>query len=162
MTIYWNAGHENDDYMRNLLPLILITSLLFSCNHPKLEEEIKQLKTENKILKDSLRKIEYNKLESSQLMLLPRTSTFKKNQKNTISGLICETQKYPEYELYMADENYKYDESDKINFQITKDNKFEFDFTPKTEKDETVCVAVVFKSDSPKVVLYARTDLPVQ
>lgn len=148
--------------MKKLLPLILIALLLFSCNQPKLEEEIKQLKAENKILKDSLKKFEYNKLESSQLILLPHKSTLKKNQKNTITGLISEIQKYPEYELYMADENYEYDESDKVNFRTTRANKFEFDFTPKTEKDETVCVAVVFKLDSLKVVLYARTDLPVQ
>ena len=148
--------------MKNLLSIILITSLLFSCNNPKLEEEIKQLKAENKTLKDSLKKTEYNKLESSQLILTPHTLAFKKNKKNTISGVFSEIQNYPEYELYMTDENYKYSESNKINFHTVKDNKFEFEFTPKTEKDETVCIAAVFKSDSLKVILYGRTDLPVQ
>lgn len=72
--------------MKNLLSIILITPLLFSCYNPKLEEEIKQLKAENRILKDSLKKFEYNKLKSSQLILIPHTLAFKKNKKTLSQG----------------------------------------------------------------------------
>lgn len=118
---------------------------------------------ENRALKDSLnKKSEYNKLISSDLILLPNSLSFSLNDENRVTGVFSQRQKLPHYNLYIADEDYNFEEADKLNFQITEDNKFEFNFVPKRKEDGTVRLVAVFDLDTISVRLFGRVDLPVK
>lgn len=149
------------NHMRFLIGIIAVSSLL-SCNNSELTQEIEQLKKENITLKDSLERLNHSKIVSSELLLIPHTLSFKLNQKNTVSGIFYQNTVFLPYDLFLADENFKFEEKDKINYRLQKDNKFEFDFIPKKREDETVRVVAVFDLDTVKVNLYGRTDLPVK
>ncbi|WP_286912494.1 hypothetical protein [Flavobacterium sp. UBA4197] len=150
--------------MKNIIYLIVLCTF-FSCQKNEtreLEEEVKELKSENQKLKNLLKESEYNKIVSSELVLLPHALSFELNNKNKVTGMFYQQQTFPKYDLFIADENYDFDETNKLNFQIKEDNQFEFDFIPKNKNDETLRVVAVFRMDTVMLKLSGRVDLPVR
>lgn len=140
---------------------LLSLFMLFSCqqgNSELLEKKVMQLKNENKKLKDSLNTIAYNNLVSSELVLLPQLYTFH-DDTGMISGIFRQRQNFPKFNLYYADEQFKYKESDKIDYTLTKDNGFSFNFD-KRKVNETLKVTAIFDLDTVKVQLYGIVAFP--
>lgn len=148
--------------MIKLLKLTFVLIVLTGCEQTIDTQKIAYLENENRKLKDSLSKLLYDRVISSEIVLLPHTLSFELNSKNKITGVFSQNQHLPPYDLYFADEDYTYDEKDKIDFSKIEYNKFEFEFTPKNNKEETVRVVAVFNLDSVKAKLTGRTDLPVK
>lgn len=154
--------------MRKSIIIFTLSVLFISCekrDNKNLIQEIESLRNENKELKNSLTrstKTDYDKLISSELILLPSLMSFSLHDENIITGVFSQRQKLPSYSLYLADENYDFEEKDKLNFQILDDNKFEFNFTPKTKKDESVRIVAIFDLDSISIQLFGQIDLPVK
>lgn len=152
--------------MRNFIFITILSVVVTSCQNVDktiLLEQIESLTIENKALKDSLaKKYEYTNLISSELILLPNSLSFNLNDENRVTGVFTQRQKLPHYELYLADEDFNFEKTDKLNFQIREDNKFEFNFVPKRKEDKAVRVVAVFDLDTVTVKLFGRIDLPVK
>ena len=149
-------------YILSILLIVTTASFLSCSDNSELTKEIEKLQIENRKLKSNLQRNNYNKIVLSQLMLIPNSLSFQINKPNSISGIFFEQQNFPEYDIYFADENYKFNESDKITLKNGNGNQFEFDYIPKTLEDKTVRIVAVFNLDTVKVNLNGRIDLPVK
>jgi hypothetical protein len=161
----FELSQNKNEMKKNILSLILFFCLIsiVSCNdNSKLNQKIQKLELENRKLKSIVKNNDYNKVVSSQLILIPQSLSFKLNKPNTISGILCEQQDFPKFDIYIADENYKFDATDKVVVKKQNGYQFEFDYTPKTLKDETVRIVAVFNLDTVKANLNGRADLPVK
>jgi len=146
------------------LILTICVILLTSCNseNNQLKNRIKELELENKELKNDLKRKDYDKLVNADFILFPQTLSFKLNESNTISCYISERQTFPKFDVFLTDENYHFNDSDKIQLKNQVGNRFEFDYTPKSLKDDTVRIAAVFNLDTVKINLNGRAYLPVK
>jgi hypothetical protein len=139
----------------------IIVCFLFSCNENS-DLRIKQLESENKKLKELINENTHKKIMNTQLLLLPENNNFGLNKKNRISLVFSEIQEYPNFELYYADEEFNYDEKNKIQVVLKDNNKIEFDFTPKSKTNNTINLIATIMSGSGKVKLYGKLELPVE
>ena len=91
---------------KNITISLIISSFLFlsSCN----SEKIKKLEEENKNLKAQIIKQKNEQTINSQIILLPESIKFKKNDKNKITLFLSEIQKYPDFDLYLANDKFEY------------------------------------------------------
>ena len=132
--------------------------LLSSCNN----EKIKKLEEENKNLKAQIIKQKNEQTINSQIILLPESIKFKKNDKNKITLFFSEIQKYPDFDLYLANDKFEYDKKDKISYKKITENKFEFDYIPKSLNDNNLNIVAHFGSDTLKIDLMGNLELEVQ
>lgn len=144
--------------MKKILLIINIV-FLFSCNS-KNDLRIKQLEIENKKLKKIIEKTENSKIINTQLLVLPNNNHLKLNAKNRINLVFSEIQEYPDFELYFADE--KFNKKEKIKILTINKNKIEFDFTPKSKKDNLINIIALKKSNIGNISLYGTLELPIQ
>lgn len=148
-----------------LLPLI-ISICLISCNNTELEKlnrKISSLEKQNDSLINIISKSELEKAKNTQLYLIPQTFELKSNKVNTIEGILSEIQEYPEFELHYYNETNIYDDSNKIEYEKTGDNKFEFEYTPKeTSANQEIRVVVIYKVNNSKINLFGITNAPVK
>ena len=140
---------------KNITISLIISSfmLLSSCNN----EKIKKLEEENKNLKAQIIKQKNEQTINSQIILLPESIKFKKNDKNKITLFFSEIQKYPDFDLYLAN-----DKEDKITYKKITENKFEFDYIPKSLNDSNLNIVAHFGSDTLKIDLMGNLELEVQ
>ena len=140
---------------KNITISLIISSFLFlsSCN----SEKIKKLEEENKNLKAQIIKQKNEQTINSQIILLPESIKFKKNDKNKITLFFSEIQKYPDFDLYLAN-----DKEDKITYKKITENKFEFDYIPKSLNDSNLNIVAHFGSDTLKIDLMGNLELEVQ
>lgn len=144
--------------MKKIL-FIINMIFLFSCNS-KNDLRIEQLEIENKKLKKIIEKAENNKIINTQLLVLPNNNYFKISGKNRINVVFSEIQEYPDFELYFADE--KFNKKEKIKIVTVNKNKIEFDFTPKSKKDNLINIIALKKTKAGNMRLYGTLQLPVQ
>mgnify|MGYP000947705227 CR=1 FL=1 len=151
--------------MKKTLSYLLFISLtICSCSDKsaELNTTITKLKKENDSLRNILKQSEIEKIKSSQLYLIPHSLSFKANKPNTITAVISEIQKYPDFEAYYV-ENDNYTEKDKIAIKRTGENEFEFNYIPKKKTvNQEVKIALVYKTKGTKIALFGITDLPVE
>ena len=140
---------------KNITISLIISSFLFlsSCN----SEKIKKLEEENKNLKAQIIKQKNEQTINSQIILLPESIKFKKNDKNKITLFLSEIQKYPDFDLYLAN-----NKEDKIKYKKITENKFEFDYIPKSLNDSNLNIVAHFGSDTLKIDLMGNLELEVQ
>ena len=145
---------------KNITISLIISSfmLLSSCNN----EKIKKLEEENKNLKAQIIKQKNEQTINSQIILLPESIKFKKNDKNKITLFFSEIQKYPDFDLYLANDKFEYDKKDKISYKKITENKFEFDYIPKSLNDNNLNIVAHFGSDTLKIDLMGNLELEVQ
>lgn len=145
---------------KNITVYLIIISFLFlsSCNN----EKIKKLEEENKILKAQIIKQKNEQTINSQIILLPESIKFKKNNKNKITLFFSEIQKYPDFDLYLANDKFEYDRKDKITYKKITENKFEFDYIPKTLNDNNLNIVAHFGLDTLKIDLMGNLELEVE
>ncbi|WP_271784924.1 hypothetical protein [Aquimarina algiphila] len=140
--------------MKNLFLIILSLSLFFSCSDEtaKLNNRISELEQENKILIDSINKIEYNKIINSELIMIPHSNKLKVNEVNKITGLLVEHQKFKDFNIFKRDTTlYTSEPERELMFKNYSNYRFEFDYTPKTKKDNWIHILAEFDLDSIKV-----------
>ena len=144
---------------KNITISLIISSFLFlsSCN----SEKIKKLEEENKNLKAQIIKQKNEQTINSQIILLPESIKFKKNDKNKITLFLSEIQKYPDFDLYLANDKFEYDKKDKISYKKITENKFEFDYIPKSLNDSNLNIVAHFGSDTLKIDLMGNLELEV-
>ncbi|WP_294732505.1 hypothetical protein [uncultured Flavobacterium sp.] len=143
------------------LAKVFVFLALLSCDKEdsiSLKHKVEQLEIENKILSDSLEKIKYNSIASSELVLLPQLYTFNKNETGVVSGIFRQRQKFPKFNLYHVNDKFEYDESDQINYKLTKDNGFDFTYNKNDTIDDKIRVIAVFDLDTVEVGLYGITS----
>ncbi|WP_198133479.1 hypothetical protein [Flavobacterium beibuense] len=148
-----------------LLPLI-ISICLISCNNTELEKlnrKISSLEKQNDSLINIISKSELEKAKNTQLYLIPKTFELKSNKANIIEGILSEIQEYPEFELHYYNEANIYDDSNKIEYEKTGDNKFEFEYIPKENSaNQEIKVVVIYKVNNSKINLFGITNAPVK
>lgn len=142
---------------KNITISLIISSfmLLSSCNN----EKIKKLEEENKNLKAQIIKQKNEQTINSQIILLPESIKFKKNDKNKITLFFSEIQKYPDFDLYLANDKFEYDKKDKISYKKITENKFEFDYIPKSLNDNNLNIVAHFGSVTLKIDLMGNLEL---
>ncbi|WP_417353034.1 hypothetical protein [Flavobacterium alkalisoli] len=152
--------------MKHIIFPLIISACLISCNNTELEKlnhKVSSLEKQNDSLIDIISKSELQKAKNTQLYLIPQTFELKSNKVNTIEGILSEIQKYPEFELHYYNESNIYDDSNKIEYKKTGDNKFEFDYIPKeTSANQEIRVVVVYKINNSKINLFGYTNAPVK
>jgi hypothetical protein len=152
---------KNNMFTIKILSISLILTLLFSCNDDN-NIKIRKLEKENKRLKELIDKNEHEKIINTQILLLPHNNILKLNEKNKISIIFSEIQEYPNFELFYTDNEFNYDDKNKIKISAKDKNIIEFDFIPKSRRDNIINLVATTKSDSGNVKLYGTLELPVE
>lgn len=151
--------------MKYLLLPLMISVCLISCNNTELEKlnsKVSSLEKQNDSLINII-KSELEKAKNPQLYLIPKTFELKLNKANVIECILSEIQEYPEFELHYYNEANMYDDSNKIEYKKTGDNKFEFDYIPKeTSANQEIRVVVIYKVNNSKIKLFGNTNAPVK
>lgn len=151
---------------KTILYIILI--LLYSCKDvtvTNLNKRITFLEKENDSLKKICNENIKSKLKASNLYLQPITPYFEPGKTITVEGIISEIQDYPEFEVYLMDEDGNYSLEDKIEIRKKDKNKIIFDYTPPKNTDGKLNVGFVFKLKdhvNTKITLCGFTELPVK
>lgn len=152
--------------MKYLLLPLMISVCLISCNNTELEKlnrKVYSLEKQNDSLINIISKNEFKKVENTQLYLIPKSFELKSNEVNTIEGILSEIQQYPKFELHYYNDANIYDDSNKIEYKKTGDNKFEFEYTPKeTSINQEIRVVVVYKINNSKIKLFGYTNINVK
>ncbi|KGO78867.1 hypothetical protein Q763_16420 [Flavobacterium beibuense F44-8] len=121
------------------------------------------MEKQNDSLINIISKSELEKAKNTQLYLIPKTFELKSNKANIIEGILSEIQEYPEFELHYYNEANIYDDSNKIEYEKTGDNKFEFEYIPKENSaNQEIKVVVIYKVNNSKINLFGITNAPVK
>ena len=126
---------------------LLISAILFltmSCNKPinnnndgDLSSRVAELEKQNKMLRDSLTHYEESFLYSQILVGVPDVKEIKVGKKNKIVMLFQTFNKeLPKYEIY------KVEDGKQIKVGENNQTRFDYDFTPKSTKDNEVDLLV--------------------
>jgi hypothetical protein len=147
---------------------IIIISLLmiftFGCENldPKqtaisqLNEKIKHLETENKILRDSLDDYEENFLYSQMLIGIPDDYVLTVGKKNNIAMLFqTYNVEIPEYEIF------KIEDEKRIKLGTNNKTSFDYEFIPKSIDDNKInlVVKIPFKNKTIEIPAGMIVDL---
>ena len=143
--------------MKNLIVLISIIILLSSCNHKKqqaLNQRIEKLEVQNKLLMDSIVKITTLDLLSCNLEVIPESCTLKLHKNNRFTGRIVEQRMIRKYNVYKIDTIPGSTEVEKkLLLKDQRSTKFDFDYIPKSKKDNLLQIEVLFDVDTAHVFL---------
>ncbi|MGV3460381.1 MAG: hypothetical protein ACO1N9_08010 [Flavobacterium sp.] len=143
-----------------IVAAILLLLLSVSCNDAShLKSQIIELREKNKVLSDSLKKINYHNLVSSQLILIPQVYSFNENGGKVV-GMFRQMENFPKFHLYYADEKFKIDKQNEIKYKLTKDNAFEFNIDRENIKSKEIRVIAFFNLDTTNVQLCGITGTP--
>ncbi|NDI99428.1 hypothetical protein GWA97_10120 [Flavobacterium sp. LaA7.5] len=137
--------------MKSIFFTLMLIFFIIGCGDDKdiIDNRISQLEIENKILKDSINKMKYNNVVTSEMVLLP---SYSHQNKDIVSGIFRQRQSFPKFELYHANEQFEYSLDDKINYENDGHNAFRFN--NRFNDDELLRVVAVFDLDSVNVELY--------
>ncbi|CAL2102078.1 conserved protein of unknown function [Tenacibaculum sp. 190130A14a] len=80
--------------------LLVLSTVFINCNTNKLEGELEILKKENKELRDSINKLNYAKILSSEMIILPSKE---KVGGQKFDGLLCNRLNEFSFDLYQLD-----------------------------------------------------------
>ncbi|MGG6229699.1 hypothetical protein [Tenacibaculum sp. SDUM215027] len=133
--------------MKKINFLLIFCILSFSCNNEKvkgLETRVSRLEKENIKLKDSLKKLTYNMLISSQLIGIPEENNLKINQKNKFKFFFYQEQKLPAYDIFEIDNKGE----KKLLLKDYKKSDFYYDFIPKSNEDKSFKIKTLFYLDT--------------
>jgi hypothetical protein len=151
--------------MKKIFLITLSLTMFFSCSDEtlKLNSRILQLEQENKTLIDSIDKIEYNKIVNSELIMLPHSNKLKVNEVNKITGLLVEHQTFKDFNIFERDTTlYTSEPEKKLIFKNYSNYRFEFDYIPKTKKDNWIHILAEFDLDSIKVKIPGIMALDIE
>ncbi|MGL5113504.1 MAG: hypothetical protein ACRC6O_12805, partial [Flavobacterium sp.] len=88
------------------------------------------LEKQNNLLKESISRNEENELNSTFLVGMPYSETFKVGKKDSIEILLhSSSKKFPKYEIY------KVEDKKEIKIGESENSKFNFNFTPTSIED---------------------------
>ena len=129
--------------------IFLFTCLfLFNCNNKQLENKVRDLELINKSLLDSIKKMNYNKLTSSEMIILPS-----KNSKGIrFDGMVYNQLKGFKYNLYQLDTlHYVRGVNKKLIFKDYTFPQFQIDVDKKLIKKQTLYLVAEYDLDSLKI-----------
>lgn len=122
--------------------------LLASCNNKNLESKIEELKQINEALKDSISKINYNKIISSEMIILPS----KVEGDNKFDAMIYNQLKGFNYDLYQLDTfHYVKNVTKKIIMKNSSFSQFQVKIDKNLIKNNTLYLLAEYNLDSIKV-----------
>jgi hypothetical protein len=139
--------------MKKTSILILSIFALVSCETGKvkdLENKIAQLETSNRILKDSIKQIEYNKVSSSYLINIPQQATLKVNEPNKFSVIFFQDVNFPKYDVYEIITDATGQKHRRLIQKGNTKSKFIYEFTPKSKTDNKIELVAQFEKDTIK------------
>ena len=147
--------------MRNITLFAIILILTTSCENHKIIElnnRINELENLNAKLTDSLNRNEYLKVISSELIGIPQKNILIPNEPNKFTFLLPSNQKFPEYNVYRITKNGN-EEKRELLYESYKESRFEFNFIPKSDNDNSFELLAEFDLDSIKVQIQGRIDM---
>ena len=150
-----------DQLMKNITLIATILILGTSCENQKITElnnRVSELENLNTKLIDSLNRIEYLKVISSELIGIPDKNNLIPNQPNKFIFLLPTAQKFPEYNVYRITKNGN-EEVRELLYENYKDSRFEFNFIPKNKDDQSFELLAEFDLDSITVQIPGMIDM---
>jgi len=150
--------------MRNIKLLILISFVCASCQNEKISElnkQVSELRNLNTKLKDSLAKIDYQKVISTDLVGIPHEKKMMPGTSNKFSFFLRTQQKFPNYNVYRITKEGS-DEKRELLIKDHDQSKFQFDFIPKSNEDLSFELLAEFDLDSIKVLVSGIIDMSMK
>lgn len=135
--------------------LVIIVILLASFF---VKKEFSKLEKENRILKDSLGKIEFKNLYNSSIWGIPENQNLIPNQKNGFKFFIYPSQELHPYNVYRVINN-NGDSKKTLLFENQTKSDFLFDFIPKTKEDTSFELSVEFDLDTLTIIRPVSIDM---
>ncbi|PWI31414.1 hypothetical protein DI383_01735 [Flavobacteriaceae bacterium LYZ1037] len=134
-----------------------------SCKNKKIEElnnRISELETINLKLRDSINQSIYMRIISSELIGIPNKNNLIPNKPNKFTFIFPSIQKFPEYSVYRLTKNGD-EEIRELLYENHKESKFEFNFIPKDDKDNSFELLTEFDLDSIIVQIPGKIDMSI-
>jgi len=134
--------------MKKSIIFFIVSSLLLSCNNKDLENKIKNLEQVNKELKDSIGILSYNKIITSEMIILPSNITGEVK----FDGMIYNQLSGVNYDLYQLDTlHYVKNVRKKIIFKNSSSSQFQIKVDEKLIKNNVLYLMAEYDLDSLKV-----------
>ena len=148
--------------MKKIINIAILLIILSSCNQNKvsdLNNQIMELKKQNKELKDSISQLELKTFYSFHIIGRTDKNSFKVNEEVMIDFDFGYKNYIKNYDVYRVKAN---DENDReLVLKDQKLSKFKYSFTPKNKKDDRVNLMVEFDLDSMTIVVPAEITLNI-
>jgi len=149
--------------MRNTFQIIIIviSFLVVSCNSNEISElntKIEKLELENKKLRDSISKSDYNKILQTQILGSFDKPFAKVNEEINLSLQFCNQNFYSTYELFKI--NLENNERELI--KEANGGLINYRFTPKSINDNRVKFLAVFDLDSTVIEIPADIGFEIK
>ncbi|MDE1208457.1 hypothetical protein [Tenacibaculum larymnensis] len=143
--------------MKKNIIFFVASLLLLSCNNKELETKLKSLQQENKKLKDSIVRFNYNKIISSEMIILPSNNT----NEVKFDGMIYNRLDKVSYDLYQLDTlHYIEGVTKKVIFKNNLSSQFQIKADESLIKNNILYLMAEYNLDSLKVqipgVLYLK------
>ena len=151
-----------DQRMKIILKISTLLILFVSCNSDRiknLESQITSLQQENQVLKDSINQMDYSRINSSRVVMIPFKSDLKLNESNRFMGLLFQDVKFPEYNLYEVSKDSNGQIKKRLVQEKITSSKFYYDSKPHSLLDNSIELVLEFDLDSIKTMLPASISM---
>ena len=141
-----------------IILLIGVSLVLIGCNNKKLEAKVNRLEKQNKELRDSIKELNYSRILSSEMVILPTNS---ENKGLKFDGMLYNKLNQSNFNLYQLDTlHYVKDVEKKEVLKNHSSPQFQIEVDKALIKNNVLYLLAEFDLDSVKVqvpgVLYLK------